>query len=112
MLRHFFSKPKLSRKEARWLETLGNFGIFPINLKPGRIHVLGDTLSRAPQTAFNAVEIPFIELDSVIGRYENDQFFGPIIQAMNRKEIEDLVKKKQVTNLMPLFERDGKRILY
>ncbi len=82
MLKHFFSKSKLSRKEARWLETLGNFGIFPITLKPGKIHVLGDTLSRAPYIAFNALEIPFIELDSVIESYENDQFFGQIVQAM------------------------------
>ncbi len=42
----FLMKPKLSTREARWLETLGNFGIFPINLKPGKIHVLGDTFSR------------------------------------------------------------------
>ena len=48
VLKNFFTKPSMSRKEARWLETLGNFGIFPINLKPGKIHVLGDVLSRAP----------------------------------------------------------------
>ena len=44
VLKHFFTKPKLSRREARWLGTLGNFGIFPITLKPGKIHVLGDVL--------------------------------------------------------------------
>ncbi len=44
VLKHFFSEPKLSRKEVRWLVTLGNFGSFPINLKPGKIHVLGDNL--------------------------------------------------------------------
>ena len=32
VLKSFFTKPKLSRKESRWLETLGNFGIFPITL--------------------------------------------------------------------------------
>ena len=47
VLKYFFTKPKLSRREARWSETLGNFGVFPITLKPGKIHVLGDTLSRA-----------------------------------------------------------------
>ncbi len=98
MLRHFFFKPKLSRKEARWLETLGNLVSFQLTLKPGKIHVLGDTLSRAAHIAFNALEIPFIELDSVIGSYENDQFFGPIVQAMNGKEIEDPAKKNQVAN--------------
>ena len=34
MLKHFFTEPKLSRREARWLEILVNFGIFPITLKP------------------------------------------------------------------------------
>ena len=48
VLKNFFTKPSMSRKESRWLETLGNFGIFPINLKPGKIHVHGDVLSRAP----------------------------------------------------------------
>ncbi len=81
-------------------------------MQPGKIHVRGDALSRAPHIAFNAVEIPFIELDSVIGSYENDQFFGPIVQAINGKEIEDPVKTNQVANLMPLFERDGKTLLY
>ncbi len=60
---------------------------------------------------FIALEIPFIELDSVIGSYENDQFFRPIVQAMNGKEIEDPVKKNQLANLMPLFKRDGKRLV-
>lgn len=27
----------------------GNFGIFPITLKPGKVNVLGDALSRAPK---------------------------------------------------------------
>ena len=47
VLKNFFTNPKLSRRAARWSETLGNFGLFPITLKPGKIQVLGDTLSRA-----------------------------------------------------------------
>ena len=62
VLKHFFTKAKLSRREARWLETLGNFGVFPINLKPGKIHVLGDTLSRAPQLLINDLEV--LRMDS------------------------------------------------
>lgn len=48
VLKHSSPKQKLKRREARWIETLGNFGIFPMTLKLGKIHVLGDTLSRAP----------------------------------------------------------------
>ena len=57
VLKHFNTRPKFSRREARWLETLGNFGIFPITLKPGKILVLGDTLSRAPHASMNSVEM-------------------------------------------------------
>lgn len=57
VLKHFFTKAKLSRREARWLETFGNFGIFPINLKSGKIHVLGGTLSRAPQLLIHDREV-------------------------------------------------------
>ena len=48
VLKSFFTQPKLSRIESSGFDTLGNFGIFPITLKPGKRHVLGDVLSRAP----------------------------------------------------------------
>ncbi len=95
MLKNFFSKLELSRKEQRWLETLGNIGIFPINLKPGNIHVLGDALSRAPHIA------------SMRWRFRLETL-TPLSEGM---EMEDPVKNNQVSNLMPLFERDGKRLL-
>ena len=58
VLKYFFTKPKMSRKEARWLETLGNFGVFPITLKPGKIHVLGDALPRAPHILNGDSQVP------------------------------------------------------
>ena len=36
MLKHFFSQADMSRREAWWLETLGNIGIFSIDLKLGK----------------------------------------------------------------------------
>jgi len=121
VLKHFFDKPRLSRREARWLETLGNFGIFPITLKQGKIHVLGDALSRAPHVAkpdsdldvsFNTVEIPEFQLDSIIGHYEEDQFLGPIVKAMDGELPSDPVQRSKVKKLVPLFKRDGKRLIY
>ncbi len=35
------------------------------------MHVLGDALSTAPHITFDALEIPFVELDSVIASYAN-----------------------------------------
>lgn len=37
--------------DAGWVHTLGNFGIFPIVLEKGKIHVLGDALSRIPNSS-------------------------------------------------------------
>eukprot|EP00171_Calliarthron_tuberculosum_P023620 IDg23620t1 len=48
VLKHFLSKPQLSRREARWLDFFAHFRITTITLKPGKAHVLGDVLSRAP----------------------------------------------------------------
>ena len=119
VLKSFFTKPKLSRKEARWLETLGNFGIFPITLKPGKIHVLGDTLSRAPHviksesgTLLNSLEVPFIEFEDVITRYDDDQFFGPIVRAMDGKFPNDEVQKRKLEKVLPMFSRNGQKLLY
>lgn len=45
----FFSKPTLSKLEARWLEILENFGISNTSLVKRKAHVIGDSLSHAPQ---------------------------------------------------------------
>jgi len=90
-------------------------------LKQGKIHVLGDALSRAPHVAnpdsdldvsFNTVEIPEFQLDSIIGHYEEDQFFGHIVKAMDGELPSDPVQRSKVEKLLPLFERDGKRLIY
>lgn len=121
VLKHFFTKPKMSRKEARWLETLGNFGIFPITLKPGTIHVLGDTLSRAHHLisewmfegiSCNDVEIPFIDIEEVLTSYEEDQFFGPVLKAMNFEWPDDETNRKQMDQILPMFKKDGSKLMY
>ena len=117
VLKHFFTKPKLSRREARWIETLGNFGVFPITLKPGKIHVLGDTLSRAPHADYddvnvNDVEVPFIEFEDVISGYEDDQFFNPIVKALREEWPDDEKQRSKLEKLLPLFKYDKKRLLY
>ena len=116
VLKHFFSKKDLSRREARWVETLGNFGIFPITLKPGKIHVLGDTLSRAPHAkgdaSLNDVEVPFIRFEDVIVGYEDDQFFGPIVKALTGEWPTEAKQKVKLEKLVPMFTMEGKKLLY
>ncbi len=94
VLKRFFTKAKLIRREARWLETLGNFGIFPINLKPGKIHVIGDTLSRAPNASVNVDEVLKIDSEGLINCYAGDKFYREILKKVNgdKNQIKFLVK--------------------
>ena len=116
VLKYFFTKPKLSRREERWSETLGNFGVFPITLKPGKIHVLGDTLSRAPlakiddDTLVNDVEVPYIQFEDLINGYEDDQFFGPIVKALNDEWPDDPKQRMKLEKMLPLFEFKDKKL--
>jgi len=84
VLKHFFDKKDLSRREAGYLALLTNFGIFPINLQRGRIHVLGDSPSRAPhaqpELALSNIEIAPSASQRDIAK---DQYFGPIYAALN-----------------------------
>ena len=117
VLKHFFTKAKLSRRESRWLEIMGNFGVFPITLKPGKIHVLGDTLSRAPHAeeanlVVNDVEVPYIDFENVISGYEDDQFFGPIVKALKDKWPKEQKQRLKIEKLIPLFKFEGKKLLY
>lgn len=52
VLHHFFTKPLMSRNEARWLDILSQFGIKKVNLKPGRFYVLRDVLSRSAHVIY------------------------------------------------------------
>lgn len=50
VLKLYFSKTNLSRRNARWIEFLGKFGISQLTLLKGRIHVLEDVPYRAPHS--------------------------------------------------------------
>lgn len=89
VLHHFFTKPSMNRKEARWLDLLSQFGIQKVTLKPGRVHVLGDVLSRAPHISRQeAVTVSNMQLSTLkldldfSGKYDRDQFFRPTMNAL------------------------------
>eukprot|EP00171_Calliarthron_tuberculosum_P016938 IDg16938t1 len=91
VLKHFFTKEKLSRREAGWIEIFSNFGIFPITLEKGRIHVLGDAMSRAPHTSDN-LNIDISNITTLLATVHSlpeysenlsiDQHFGPILKKL------------------------------
>ena len=108
----FFTKSELSRREARRLEVLCNFGIFPITLKPGKIHVLGDTFLRAPHASVNVLQVINIDLDDKTYVYEDDNFYEPELKMMRGAEISNEMLRKIIKKLLPLCNLDDKRILY
>ena len=54
-LKYFQSQPKLSRKQARWLDTIGEYGSnLIIDYRPGKTNP-ADPLSRPPHPSINAI---------------------------------------------------------
>lgn len=115
---NFFSKPRINRREARWLEVLANFNISAMNLKPGKLHILGDALSRIPDMAILGnleTHGDIIDGEMFSGDwedYESDQLFGPIYRALNGEFPEDEKKKRRINILLPAFTKKGNKLIY
>ena len=83
---------------------------------PGKIHVLGDTLSRALHATIhddhlvNDIDVPYIQFEDVINRYEDYQFFGPIVKALNEEWPNDPKQKLKLEKMLPMFEYKDKRL--
>ena len=122
VLKHFFTKEKLSRREASWLSLFGRFGIFPITLKKGSIHVLGDTSSRAPHAeAFPPVlhisnvtsfHVAASELQIISYLLPKDAFFGPIFLALQGTWPSDNIRKTQLSKTLSKYHLDEKGLLW
>lgn len=117
VLKNFFSKPSLNCRKARWLDLFAQSGIGKINLRPGRVHVLGDALSRAPhvmdETTLNHLTVGDVERAFPFAQeYEDDQLFGPIVRGLKGELPTDEVQKDRVFRLLPSFEYSDGRLLY
>lgn len=116
VVRHFLTKKNLNRREARWLDTLASFNISSVTLQKGKIHVLGDSLSRIPQR----LEVSQVELTSgsssalqtELSDYLTDQHFGPIFAALRGDWPMDAKRRKRIETLLPSFRIDDWRLLY
>lgn len=117
VLKSFFTKAQLSRLEARWLDLFAHFGITEVTLKDGKVHVLGDALSRIPhQRAIveteNVTALALSLPNGFTENYECDAAFGTIFRAMNGELLKTHVEKVRVARLLPLFEKRGGKIFY
>lgn len=115
VLKNFFSKQTLSRRESRWLDFLDQFGITKLTLVKRRVHVLGDTPSRALHITQKChivnntcVEIPTLDLPSGFkDNYEQDPTFGNIYKTLCGEEIGNETKKNGISRLLPHFNIDN-----
>ena len=74
-------------------------------------------MSRAPhvqnvEASSNTLEVPFIRFEEVIKEYKEDQFFGPVVDGLDGKWPTDVMKKLKLENILPMFRKDGQRLLY
>ena len=121
VLSNFFTKPNMSRKEARWLDLLSQFGISKVTLKAGRVHVLGDALSRAPHVVegpetcidANNMEVNAVEWGIDFSEhYEDDQLFGPVVRALKGTFPRDKISKDRLSRILHLFRWQNRGLVY
>lgn len=101
VLKRFFTKSNLSRREVRWLEFLEIFGISLLSLVKGKAHVLRDAPSRALQKISKNPEISNLSIHkfylglpaSFVPTYQTNQLFGPLYWALRGNLPDDKVQK-------------------
>lgn len=67
----------------------GNLETCTVTLKLGKVHVLGDALSRAhhakKEAIVNYIEVHKVSFQDVITSYEDHQNYGPVFKALKVK---------------------------
>ena len=58
----------------------------------------------------NDIEVPYIQFEDVINGYEDDQFFGPIVKALNDEWPDDQKQKLKLEKMLPMFEYKDKKV--
>lgn len=87
MVKQFFRRRSSENDKKDGWKSWITFGIFPVTLKPGVVHVLGDVLSRAPhvegEAVVNDVKVQYMKFSNMISKYNAYQFFGMIVKSLN-----------------------------
>lgn len=98
------------------LKTLGNFEMFPITLKPAKIHVLNDSLPRAPdakeEIVVDDIKILYFCIDRVISIYQDDQLFGLIGHVVKKLCPLDSKEKFKLEMLAPMNRMQENQFSY
>lgn len=120
-LRSFFTKPRLSRREARWLKFLANFVITKLTLVNRKVHVLYHALSRAPHISASNMEAKPISIASyrfnitlpknMAGNYQQDQIFDFYYNGLQSRLPEDEIQREKLHRMLPAFQTNN-NLLY
>lgn len=105
-------------KEARWRELFRQIRILKMSLRPGRVQVLGDVISRPPHVMIvklevGNVDIWYFKINFQFGNYHPaDQLFGHILGYLTGKEIKNYVLLRLRSILLPSFSLNDGRMYY
>lgn len=61
---------------------------------------------------FNDVDVPSIDVEDTFSKFNEDQFFMPIVEALHGLCPEEQVKHLQLENLLPMSVRGRKKLFY
>lgn len=113
MVSNFFTKPNISRRAERWIQTLTDSNISKLCLQPGGVKDLRDPLSRRPsaETTFmhvlNTNEGSQSTLKNIFGNNADNETFGPIYRRFDYGWSENRVMRKRIEYLKHSYRRDG-----
>lgn len=74
----------------------------------GRVHVLGDALSRAPHASMSVkntnIDTPTLALpEGIVKNYYDDLTFGEIYRSMQGEVISNIIKAEKIKRILPHF---------
>lgn len=118
-LKYLQTQPTLSRRQARWLETLQEFDL-EITYQAGSTNVVADALSRRPDLQINAVSTITLKDElrtKIIEGYQKDPTFREIYESLTQPEhsapthLKSTIHKYQVVQgLLYLVHQDQQRL--
>ena len=82
LLKYLHTQPTLSKRQARWMETLSEFDM-EIEYQPGATNVVADALSRPP-TINNIFQVKSDLMEEVKKAYKLDAGAQELIQALDK----------------------------
>ena len=103
-LEYIKTQHNLSRRQARWLETLQSFD-FEVRYRPGKTNVVADALSRQSHlAAISTLTTQLTKDASLKEMYHEDEYFRNVLEALQHSSD---VSEKQLSRARNFVLEDG-----